>query len=384
MNSFEKQSYLSFLGLYLISTFVLITMGAFWYYTGQLKTQDNLLHYKMLHVSDDVSGKVIHAHMSGSSFELPGYNDYTIALLSADKRLMYGTLPEMTFPIQKGLYENEAYDVLVTTGTNEHLGIHYVVVSTTQFSHQKKMLRHTVLKYYIAALIFVTIVGSLLSHLFLEPIRGKVETIERFIKDITHELNTPISALHMSAQRAAQKGQYDERTIRNISASTKQLYDIYKALSYINFNKSENVSAPIDLAYSLQSSISYFDEVASSKSLHFIVETEPTMLKITPQQATMLINNLLSNAIKYSPVNSHITVLLKNRVLMVQDEGIGIEPEKLSRIFDRFTRATDYAGGFGLGLSIVKSICDERDIKVKVTSEVGHGTTVMMVLPDLA
>ena len=385
MNRFEKKSYVSFLLLYLVSTFGLMTLAAFWYYTGQKETQGNLFHYKMLHIADETSSRVIHAHMSGTPFRmLPAEKGYSIALLDADRNLLYGSLPQAMVPIEAGIYDRGPYNIMITTGTNDHLGVRYVVVATTQLSRQLRSLRDAVIACYLAALLIATAIGALLSRLFLKPIRKKMETVERFIKDVTHELNTPISALRMSTQRALQKGRYDEHTLRNISASTKQLYDIYSALSYINFNRRETPPGRIDLADSLKKSVTYFDELTSSKSLRFVIESEPTPLQIDAQLATMMINNLFSNAIKYSPVGSSITVLLKDRVLMIQDRGIGIAQEDLSHIFDRFSRATEYAGGFGLGLSIVKAICDEHGIEIKITSEVGHGTTMMLLFPDEA
>ena len=383
MNRFEKKSYYAFLLLYLVSTFILITAGAYWYYTGQKETQGHLLHYKMLHIADETSSLVIHAHMSGSAFKMPPPEEgYDVALLDVDRNVLYGTLPKAMVPIERGVFELGSYNIMISTGTNDHLGVHYVVVSTTAFSKQLRSLRDTVLAYYLAALLLVTLVGARLSHLFLQPIHKKMETVERFIRDVTHELNTPISALKMSTERALKKGAYDERTLRNISASTKQLYDIYSALSYVNFNRQERHPERIDLAETLRKSVAYFDELASSKSLTFLIESEPTPLRIDAQLAAMMVNNLFSNAIKYSPVGSSVTVLLKDRVLMIQDQGIGIAQEDLSGIFERFSRATEYAGGFGLGLSIVKTICDERGIDITVTSEIGHGTTVMLLLPE--
>ena len=383
MNRFEKRSYFSFLALYLVSTFILILLGAFWYYTGQIKTLDSLQRYKMLHIADDIGSRVIHAHMGGSTFVMPDQDGtYNIALLAADGRLLYGSRFASLPPLESGFYPTPEYATLVSTGSNDHLGVRYVIVGTSQFAEQAETLRRIVVKYTVAALIFVTIVGALLSHLFLEPIRRKMETIERFIKDVTHEMNTPITALKMSTARALQKQQYDERTLRNISASSKQLYDIYSALSYISFNHRDKIPGEIDLAQHIHNATEYFNELASSKSLRFVVETEPTPMVIDPYMATMLINNLVSNTIKYSPVGSSVTLLLKQGVLMVQDEGIGIDPDKHSQIFERFSRATEYAGGFGLGLAIVKSICDEYGIKITVSSEVGHGTTIMLMLPE--
>ncbi len=88
----------------------------------------------------------------------------------------------------------------------------------------------------------------------------------------------------------------------------------------------------------------------------------------------MLFGNLISNAIKYSMPNSKIDIHLKEGLFSICDEGIGIEEEKLMQIFERYNRQTEYAGGFGIGLSIVKKVSQEYGIGIEVRSEKGKGT----------
>ncbi len=379
MNRFEKRSWLSFVALYLVSTFVLIGLGAYWYYSAQLESRHSLLNYRMQHIADDLAGRVIHAHMGGTSFAMPEEPaGFSLALLDGDGERVYGTLPKVPFPLKSGFYAFAGNDLLVSTATNDHLGIRYIVINTGSYDAEADQLRRSVLAYTVAALLFVSLIGIILSHLFLGPIRQKMATIEQFIKDVTHELNTPITALRMSSRRALQKGECDTKTLRNIAASTKQLYDIYTALAYVNFSQPEEAPQELDLAAVIAESVASFKELAESKAIRFAVETEPTSLRIAPHRAAMLINNLLSNALKYSPQGSTVTLLLKHRALLVRDEGIGIAPEQLPLIFDRFKRGTEYAGGFGLGLSIVKAICDEAGIAIQVSSEPDHGTSVML------
>jgi two-component system OmpR family sensor kinase len=90
----------------------------------------------------------------------------------------------------------------------------------------------------------------------------------------------------------------------------------------------------------------------------------------------MLINNLLSNAIKYSFPNSKISLHVEENSFTIKDEGIGIAKDKLDTIFERFTRANSYAGGFGVGLNIVDSIVKEYGYKVDIVSRENVGTTI--------
>lgn len=69
-----------------------------------------------------------------------------------------------------------------------------------------------------------------------------------------------------------------------------------------------------------------------------------------------------------------ITIILRDGYFQIQDEGIGIHKEKLKEIFNLYARASNLAGGFGVGLNIVKQICDEFGITIDVNSELDRGS----------
>ena len=99
--------------------------------------------------------------------------------------------------------------------------------------------------------------------------------------------------------------------------------------------------------------------------------------------------NLIDNAIKYSPedtvVSVSLTQSLNNAIITVQDQGIGMAPEDVSRIFERFYRVdkgrSRQAGGTGLGLSIVKQIVEQHGGSIEVKSVINEGTTFTVTLP---
>ena len=102
-----------------------------------------------------------------------------------------------------------------------------------------------------------------------------------------------------------------------------------------------------------------------------------------PDKALKLFNNLISNAIKYSHPGSTVTISLKNAVFTIRDEGIGISDEMREKIFERYSRGTDYAGGFGVGLSIVAAICHEYGIEIELDSKLDRGTTIILFFDNL-
>ncbi len=237
-------------------------------------------------------------------------------------------------------------------------------------------LKNQILYTAIIVGIIIIFIAVMLSYMFLKPLKDKMQEIENFVKDTSHELNTPIAALMMSTSRIKKKNIYDEKIITNISISTKQLYDIYSSLTFLNFDRSSEKSKDIEFDKVVDDSIEYFYEILNKKSIKLEFKREPCILHITPTKAKMLINNLLSNAIKYSPPNTNISITITQSSLIVEDEGIGINKEKLETIFQRFSRASSYAGGFGVGLSIVDNIAKEYGYLVSIESTKEKGTIV--------
>jgi two-component system OmpR family sensor kinase len=235
-------------------------------------------------------------------------------------------------------------------------------------------LKQKVMSVVLMGIIIMSLLAWVLSKLFMRPIHQHIKQIEDFIHDTTHELNTPITALSMSVSRALKKQVFDEKILKNISISTKQLFDIYSSLTYLNFDSKVHTDKEVSIDKVLEKSVEYYKELSQSKKIDIHLNISPCRFKIDETKLTMLFGNLINNAIKYSMPNSVIDIRLKEGVFSIQDYGIGIEEEKIEHIFRKFNRETEYAGGFGIGLSIVKKICEAYSIKLEVSSQKSVGT----------
>jgi len=381
MTDLESKSFYSFLGLYIASSLLFISLVGYWYYEAQKSARINETYYKLEHLADVKSGEIIMSHMSGEPVKdvfVP--KDITLALVNTAGKVVEGKLidPEMAF--ETGYFEWNGYNILISDAPHEHMNIKYVVVQSDMLSAQLATLQKTVLKVLLLVFFLVIIVAWLLSKLFMKPVRERVDQIERFLNDITHELNTPISSLTMATDQALKQGECTEKTLRNVSISTKQLYDIYHSLTYLNFKKKEEISEVLQLDEILKKSVVYYKPLADIKRITFETDIQETTCVVPESQITLLFGNLIGNAIKYSSPRSKITISLRDRILSIKDEGIGIDPEKQKEIFEKFKRGTEYSGGFGVGLNIVKSICDEHGIKIELDSEPGKGTEFRLYL----
>jgi len=377
MNKLTRRSFYSFLTLYLLSSFIFLTLASYWFFTAQKATEMSSNFYKMNNVSDKVSSDVIYAHMMNKDFTLKLFPHAIVSLYDENKNLVDGSFIQK-IDFSKEYYMDGDTFTLVSQRAMGHLGIKYVVVQSNECVANVMKLKNKIIFTAIFVAIIIIFIAVLLSSIFLKPIKDKMQEIEEFVKDTTHELNTPLTALMMSTSRIKTKQIYDEKIIQNISISTKQLYDIYSSLTFLSFDTSKEKAEEIAFEDVVDNSIEYFNELLERKNISLEFDKNKCTLNIAPTKAKMLINNLLSNAIKYSPPNKKIFIQTKENSFSIEDEGIGIEEDKLHTIFRRFSRANSYAGGFGVGLSIVDSISKEYGYKINIDSQANKGTNVTL------
>ena len=369
LNSLEKRSFYSFLFLYLGSSLIFVLLSGFWYYSAQKSSLENTTYYKLQHLADTISGLIINAHMMGTKLILPSTEDgYEYIMIPIQENKVF----------KENYFEEDGMKILVSSAPQEHLMIEYVVARTDMFHKNLIQLQKNVAAVMSLVFLSMGIISWILSKLFMRPVRQKMVQIEQFVQDISHELNTPITALSMSSKRALQKKVYDEKILRNISISTKQLYSIYKSLTYLNFSSQEQPITSLELKPILMQSIDYYTELTMAKSIQIEQRLENASVQAVESRMELVFSNLISNAIKYSMPNTKIVIVLEEGFFSITDEGLGIGKDKLEDIFKTYERNSNLAGGFGVGLSIVKEICDTYNITIEVKSELGLGSSFIL------
>ena len=375
LNNLEKKSFYSFLSLYIISSTIFLLVSAYWYYSAQKASIEQYDYYSLQHKADALSQEIITTYMQGEPLPHVAITKLqSVAFIDVNGVVVSGHLWKSSEPRTEGYHVLEMGSMLVSSAPQRHHNIEYVVITSSNLWTHLAVLKVTVIIAVVIIFGLILIIAWILSKIFMRPIHQKVQQIEQFIQDISHELNTPITALQMSSKRALQKKVYDEKILTNISISTKQLYSIYQSLVYLNFNTPDQKAERIDLKPLLEESILFYTELTRAKHIDIVSTLTPSTITIVDERARLLFSNLISNAIKYSMPETTITITLKEGYFSIQDEGVGIDNSKLDEIFKPYERSSDIAGGFGVGLSIVKQICDEFNIEVKVTSSIGEGS----------
>ncbi len=328
----------------------------------------------------NISHKIIQAQMQNKPIKfdsLTVFKDLKFGLYNADRKPIYTQIDDR-INFSKQDYSTNNAIFYIDHSVSGHLGVSYVVVKKSSIKNQFSKLLQNIILVALLAYLIIALIGFYLAKLFIYPIQSQREKLNTFIKDATHELNTPISALLLCINA---DNFYNEKNRNLINLSAKKISNLYKDLTYITLKEHQNKSIHnIDISKILRKELLYHTILAEKKRIKLTSEIESTFFKIDEEDFIRLINNLLSNAIKYTKRNGKIDITLKNNTLTIQDSGAGIDKEKLDKIFERYYRATKSVGGFGIGLDIVRSICKAYDINISVTSKLNLGTTFTLSL----
>ncbi|MBP7225727.1 MAG: HAMP domain-containing histidine kinase [Aliarcobacter sp.] len=370
----EKSTFFRFLFLYLGSSFILVIMLAFFYFQNEKTLYYDLTKSNMQNEVSKISSKIIFAHMTNNEFDkdyLLKTNDYKISFYNENKEKIFGNLDD-EIDFTKTIMDYKKHFILIDSSTLGHLGVYYIAIKENLFYEQISKLKMNIVFIFLLIYSFIAIIGFYLAKLFLKPIKDERIKLNNFIKDTTHELNTPISAILMSTETT----NLNEKQIQRIRLSAKRISEIYEDLTYVFLQNKQNKNTLeiVDLKNLIIEQLEYFTPLASKKSIDIKLQLEQFEYKINKDDFIRLFNNLISNAIKYNKIAGTIEITLKNNELIIKDTGIGISKDKLKDIYKRYYRATNEQGGFGIGLSIVNQICNNYNIKIEVNSQLKQGT----------
>jgi len=278
-------------------------------------------------------------------------------------------------------YLSNQHVITVDKSTVGHLGVKSIIMINDKFSEEINNIRIKILIAFFVCYTLICAVGYYLTKLFMKPIQNERKRLDNFIKDTTHELNTPITALMICTNKQTPRS---EKNMERIYLSSKRISQIYKDLTHfiLDENKKKTISN-ICLKDLITKELEYFDLLASKKNITTHFDAEETCIDVDIEDFKRLIGNVLSNAIKYNNRGGKIIVTLVNNILSIEDNGIGIKTKDQKNIFNRYYRATNQDGGFGLGLNIVNNICKEYNITINVNSKHKVGTTFSFDLNNI-
>ena len=227
----------------------------------------------------------------------------------------------------------------------------------------------------------------------LSRLENSFEQISQFSSDASHELKTPLTIIKGEIEIALRKDRTQDEYKKTLSNSLEEIVNIEKTTNDLLFlakNEKDLLTQKEEIFYLDEIVDESINELKSYAKLQeveieFIIENSGE-LKGIPNLLKIAIKNGLKNAIQFSNKNSKVIVKIYEKDemyhIMIQDFGIGISNDELSKIFDKFYRTdksrNKNSGGTGLGMSILKKIVDIHKGKVEVTSVENIGTTLVL------
>jgi heavy metal sensor kinase len=234
-----------------------------------------------------------------------------------------------------------------------------------------------------------------LNHM-VERLDQAFQYSRRFVADASHELRTPLTVLRGEIESFVQEPQVPAEWRERLGSALEEVVRLANiveglfAISRLDAGEAQAEGVRFDLAQLAASTADQMFLLAEDKKIALTC-TAPKGVWVEGDRARLkqVVVNLLDNAIKYTAEGGEIAMTVSTidskAVLEVTDNGIGIPPEALPRIFDRFYRVDKARsrdlGGAGLGLSIVKSICTAHHGRVAASSTPGQGSRFRVELP---
>jgi two-component system phosphate regulon sensor histidine kinase PhoR len=228
----------------------------------------------------------------------------------------------------------------------------------------------------------------------------QIEAVARmrrdFIANVSHELKTPLTViigfletldeLELKAEERARFMHLMQDQARNM----KRLVDDLLTLSALESDQSERLDTPFAVAPLLQQLLAEARALSNGQHTVTLEAGEPAQVRGNMEELTSAFGNLVSNAVRYTPAGGAITLRWSieidgSAVFSVSDTGLGIAPEHIPRLTERFYRVdrsrSRATGGTGLGLAIVKHVLVRHDAELVIDSEPGKGSTFAVHIP---
>lgn len=350
---------------------ILVFLGVvgFFYLNLELESAKNIEKNKLINYSSKIQRAIYDFSSSQSDkFIMPKSFQYNVELLNSKQNTIYET---KNSDITKS---DRVIDVEVKLGYNR-LDVKYLKISKS-ISYKRIYLKFVMLTIYISLFMFISIFLIVKSSIY--PYKKANEFLDAFFDDAMHELKTPLGIIQLNLEILQEKQQNIKEISRSING-VKNLLLVYQDIEYLIKHKNvkftkENVSFSIFL----QQRVEQFESLTHPKQLIFDIDIENDIrLVINRTELQRIIDNTLSNSIKYSTPKTTIKVKLYKSddaiVYTVQNQGELIKDTQ--SIFNRYYKENTIKGGFGIGLNIVKNICQTNSIKIDVNSSKEDGNS---------
>jgi len=239
--------------------------------------------------------------------------------------------------------------------------------------YQKELssLKNITLLYFFISSIILMLLSTIYSLYAMKPLKDALSLLEEFLKDIIHDLNTPISSILLNLKILQKKK--SEEAIKRIEYSAKNIGSLYNNIE-ITIKDEPIIIEEINIQSLIDEKIEYYSYLFPDIKFQTKIQTET--LKTSHDAISRILDNLISNACKYNKAGGYIHIFVNEDKIVIEDSGVGIK--NINRVFERFYKENDR--GIGIGLNIVKKLCKKLGYAIEIQSKLDIGTKIKVTL----
>ncbi len=337
----EKKAFLKFFLIYFLSVAILILATGFFYYTQMknqyLKAQEfSMIEYaRQIKMGNDL-GKFGAEYRHTYSNKIHKYIDIKNFAILKNEFMKY--IPQ-----------------------NKRGNYFQVFKSMESFNQALFALKLEIALVQTVLLLLFAFISCLLAKNALKPLETSISTLDKFAKDLIHDLNTPVTSIKLNMKLLNKdKSLIDNKALQRINRSVHTISELHENLTILlqeeTFQMQEsNICKIVQEVVQVQEQI-YPD-------LNFKIAHSTLKAKINPSAMKQILQNIISNACKYNSKNGYIKIYTEQNKLYIEDSGSGIqEPDKI------FERSYSAKCSSGIGLDIVKRLAKSMDMDIEVKS----------------
>ncbi|MBU3015548.1 HAMP domain-containing histidine kinase [Poseidonibacter lekithochrous] len=344
MKKYEKKSFFTTLFLFFVPLLLLSSIVLYMYHQDKIQDIEQNILYQMKDYTFDFKG-----------------DKFSLDIIENDKEKQLFKI----YHCKEGLC---AYFQTVSTSP-------YLLKIVYDKEKYKKLYNEFLIKIFkfsIIVLFSLFIISIGFAIYSLRPIREALYLLENFLKDIIHDLNTPATSILLNSKLLRKRGNFEE--IERIELSAQSIASLYKNLEFMNPNniqRDENVS----IEEIVNGKIEILQKIYPK--IYFTKDLTPLVIKSNQNGIERIIDNIITNACKYNKKNGQVHLSIHKNKLIIKDTGIGIKNTK--KVFQRHYKENTL--GLGIGMSIVKQLCEVLNIGIEIKSTIGEGTQVTLEFP---
>ncbi len=305
-------------------------------------------------------------------FHFPRSLFYTSCLYGKNHKILFATDVSICENITMNKIQENILSKNVLLSTNRLQAKELTIAKS--FSYKNIYTKAFIAALFLGAIVFFMTLFFI--KISLRPLEKANRYLTVFFNDAMHELKTPLGVMQLNLEFLRSKE--ENKVLQRLYNSMQSMILIYEDIEYhIKHTHVKYKAEHLNFSHFLQNRIEVFSDLARIKDIDIEEDIiDNISLNINRIELQRIIDNTISNAIKYSPKKTKIIIRLYKEavhiIFSVQDQGVGIKDTK--KIFERYAREDVIQGGFGIGLSIVKHICDKNGIEISVDTKLTQGS----------